>query len=198
MVSEYYEMMDTSPQAIAFANSVFSSVMMRLQAEYFTSEDMPEQTRHFRWLHPGRPEAFLHLCPLRADLQHERGVVAYTSGITGLRTEFHGAYIYHRSVNAEVPAVLAIQFRYKGELEDDPLVQHQLKTTSPSEMVWRDLKNWVTAETVCEGDSESVAVILRRSDSLRRRERLEGWKLGSLLRSLLEAAMEAAIEQILN
>ena len=102
--------------------------------------------------------AYVHCVPMGINQVRNRevGMVAFTSGVTGLRSELHGHYIYHRYFGYG-PDIFDIWFKYCGEINGEEVIPHRLTATSPtSSTSYRDIQRWVTAEIVQWTDVKDI------------------------------------------
>ena len=112
----------------------------------------------------------VHLLPTSATVQEERGVVAFTSSLDGIRSPFHGGYHYRRTGDRHFDQ-LDIDFRWCGPRM--PTVPHNLRATfcCPG-FTYRDHRLNVVAEVVTV---EMARPFLENSDDAVHRMRCDYW-----------------------
>ena len=112
----------------------------------------------------------VHLLLTSATVQEERGVVAFTSSLDGIRSPFHGGYHYRCTGDRHFDQ-LDIDFRWCGPRM--PTVPHNLRATfcCPG-FTYRDHRLNVVAEVVTV---EMARPFLENSDDAVHRMRCDYW-----------------------
>ena len=152
--------LDVSPEALCRAQPLTDQESVVLSAFHYWDQ-IPERVRHVLWLHPTYNDAMVHLLPTSATVQEERGVVAFTSSLDGIRSPFHGEYVYTRTQREHFDQ-LYIDFRWCGPRM--PTVQHTLRALFRGYgFLYRDRRNYVCAEVVSE---EIAQPFLENSDEV--------------------------------
>ena len=161
--------LDVSPEALCRAQPLTDQESVVLSTFHYWDQ-IPERVRHVLWLHPTYNDAMVHLLPTSATVQEERGVVAFTSSLDGIRSPFHGEYIYTKT-SGEHFDQLYIDFRWCGPRM--PTVPHNLRATfcCPG-FTYRDHRLNVVAEVVTV---EMARPFLENSDDAVHRMRCDYW-----------------------